>query len=233
MVGKSGFVDSNLIKIKDKLATTSLNIEGERKKMPSETSSEQTSSELRQKFSQAPTVIAAQQIFHPPLPSPAKNELRLMIEKRKNEFKLLKRDVSEKLCEKISSISEDIKITSRRGDELKNAAEKFASILDEIKNMDESLWNDDTPQSEIGRACKTVENARLEYIRINARLSTLQRESTAAEMDTKSNPSIIPELASLSLKQGFRIGLFICLPLIIIILFSAIIICAAYLLALR
>jgi DNA repair ATPase RecN len=226
MFDKRGFVDSSLIKIKDKLSEASYQqfagnktaVDEERRQPPTPLPSVKTELSKQVKIEETPVKT---------------RELFAALEKRKNEFRLLKRDVCEKLCEKTSSFPEDIKISERRLNELKNGIEKFAGILDELKGINESSWDDNTVQSELGKAYKKVENARLEYIRVCARLSALQRESSAAEMGEKDDPSLIPKLASLSLKQGFKIGLFISLPLIIAILLAALIICAAYMAALN
>ncbi len=226
MFDKRGFVDSSLIKIKDRLSEASSRQPAGDKALADEghpqppTPLSSVKTELSKQVKIEETQVKTRELF-------------AVLEKRKSEFRLLKRDICEKLCEKISSFPEDIKISERRLSELKNAIEKFAGILDELKGIDESSWDDNTVQSELGKAYKKAENARLEYIRICARLSALQRESSAAEMSEKDDPSLIPKLASLSLKQGFKIGLFIGLPLVIAILLAALMICAAYVAALN
>ncbi|HPN84576.1 MAG TPA: hypothetical protein PK821_04485 [Victivallales bacterium] len=218
MFQKKGFVDYNLIKIKDRLSEVSStkpilnNID-----TPASDPSTNTSSESYQDAKLAE----------------ASKETLIAIRKRKEDFRLLKRDICEKLSEKLSSFPEDIKITERRVEELKNAIEKFAHLSDELRSIDEHSWNEDTAHADVGRACRKAENARLEYIRICARLAALQRESSAAEMDQEPRNSLIPELSSMSLKQGLKIGFFFSLPIIITIIASAIMLCLGYIIALK
>ena len=236
MFEKRGFVDHNLIKIKDKLAAQGTKNLSEEMPVQVEKDSEQKQEQNQTK----PTVEKV------PLPkttgstktsySPAlKDETKAALAKRKEEFRLLKRDICEKLSEKLSAFPEDIRITERKIEELKNAIEKFATLIDELKAIDEHSWDENTPHSEIGRACRKAENARLEYIRICSRLSALQRESSAAEEDEKQKgaSSVLYELCSLSLKQGLKIGLFISIPIICAIIIASIIIAIAYITALK
>ncbi|HOK04129.1 MAG TPA: hypothetical protein P5105_04505 [Victivallales bacterium] len=235
MFQKRGFIDHNLIKIKDKLAEAGGN---KKVDIPSEKLEENESKskhfpikELQEEDVSTSSALPSEKLKNPSL----KDEMKIALMRRKEEFRLLKRDICEKMTEKLSEFPEDIKITERRTEELKNAIERFASIIDELKAIDENNWDENTPHSEIGRACRKAENARLEYIRICGRLSTLQRESFAAENEQNSTSSslLIHELSSISLKQGLKIGLFITLPVIITIIISALIISIAYIIALK
>jgi len=237
MFQKRGFVDHNLIKIKDKLAEVGSNkkVDSTTEKSPEEQDKvdrvETINPPVEKQVSLPPTNILERSKIAPIL----KDETKSALMKRKEEFRLLKRDICEKITEKLSVFPEDIKITERKTEELKNAIEKFATIIDELKSIDENNWDENTPHSEVGRACRKAENARLEYIRICGRLSALQRESFAAENDQNqaSSSFLIDELSSISLKQGLKIGLFIALPLIITIIISALIISIAYIIALK
>ncbi len=231
MFQKKGFVDNNLIKIKDKLSEASSSKLGARTEhsvlenggmSPHTPSNEPTVNPSLSRLSATPQKV-----------SDLRMETLAAIKIRRDEFRLLKRDLCGKLSEKLSSFPEDIKITERRLEELKNAIEKFASFLDELKITDEDTWSADTSQSDIGKACRKAEHIRLEYIRICAKLFALQRESSAAEMELVSRNSLIPELSSISLNQGFKIGLFLFLPVIVTILLAAIMLCLAYIIALK
>lgn len=237
MFKKQGFVDHNLIKIKDKLAEVSgAKNQNEEELQPKNekdfhNQQIQNSSKANLVQLQTPKIAGGSKTAISPV---LKDETRAALEKRKEEFRLLKRDICEKLSEKLSSFPEDIRITERKLEELKNAIEKFASLIDELKTVDEHSWDENTLHTEIGRACRKAENARLEYIRICSRLAALQRESSAAEESTTSKgASPLHELCSMSLKQGLKIGFSIFLPLICALIIASIIIAIAYILALK
>jgi DNA repair ATPase RecN len=235
MFQKQGFVDHSLIKIKDRLSEAST--------AKSAPKNEKDALQQQEAGIGAPHLVSATPP-PPPLPSggtktafasAVRDETVAALSKRKEEFRLLKRDISEKFAEKLSSFPEDIRVTERRIEELKSATEKFATLIDELKGIDEHCWDENTPHSEIGRACRKAENARLEFIRVCARLSALQRESSAAEeMDSgRGGGSIVHELSSMSFKQGLKMGFLLSLPLVAAILAGAVILAIGYIIALK
>ncbi len=236
MFNKQGFVDHSLIKIKDRLSEAST--------ARSAPKDEKDALQQQEAGTGAPHLVSATPTPTPPPPSggtrtafaPAiRDETVAALSKRKEEFRLLKRDISEKFAEKLSSFPEDIRVTERRLEELKSATEKFATLIDELKGIDEHCWDENTPHSEVGRACRKAENARLEFIRVCARLSALQRESTAAEEPGQGGggTSIVHELSSMSFKQGLKMGFLLSLPLVAAILAGAFILAIGYIIALK
>ncbi len=205
---KDGFVDSRLVTIKDKLFETG-------------TGEDDSGSDAEQ----APKTHVA--------PAPERGtaevdlgkEYRRALQKRWDEFRLTKRDVTGRIAEKLASIPEDIKISEKKIQELNRAVEKLASVLDSIQSIDDSTWKGDNLPSELASAMKKVENARLEFIRVNARISALQRESDAAEME--SGVSLLPELKSLTFAQLFKFGLVMSLPVVLALALAATIIAVA------
>ena len=170
-----------------------------------------------------------------PLPTTADSsrdrEWKKALDRRWDEFRVIKRDFTGRLTESLASLPEEIRIAKEQTAELQKALEKFASLLDEIENIDDTKWSKDNFSSELGFAIRKAENVRLEYLRITAKLKALHREGNAAEGD--SGRPLIPEIHSVSWAQGFRIGGVFFMPLIIGMLASAVILAIAMFLALR
>jgi hypothetical protein len=158
-------------------------------------------------------------------------EWKKALDRRWDEFRVIKRDFTGRLTESLASLPEEIRIAKEQTAELQKALEKFASLLDEIENIDDTKWSKDNFSSELGFAIRKAENVRLEYLRITAKLKALHREGNAAEGD--SGRPLIPEMHSVSWAQGFRIGGIFFMPLIIGMLVSAVILAIAMFLALR
>lgn len=177
----------------------------------------------------------AEKIGEPlPLPSDSSKdrEWKKALDRRWDEFRIIKRDFTGRITESLASLPEEIRIAKDQTAELQKALEKFASLLDEIENIDDTKWNRDNFPSELGFAIRKVENVRLEYLRITAKLQALKREGNAAE-GGNSGRSLIPEINSVSWAQGFRIGVIFFTPLIIGMLVSTVILAVSIFLALR
>jgi chromosome segregation ATPase len=170
-----------------------------------------------------------------PLPSTSDlsrdREWKKALDRRWDEFRVIKRDFTGRLTESLASLPEEIRIAKEQTAELQKALEKFASLLDEIENIDDTKWSKDNFSSELGFAIRKAENVRLEYLRITAKLKALHREGNAVEGD--SGRPLIPEMHSVSWAQGFRIGGIFFMPLILGMLASAVILAIAMFLALR
>lgn len=198
---KDGFISSSLIKIKDKLPDG-----GERDisdlSIEAETESPSTSRRGDSEF--------------------YRREHKKALQKRVEEFRLLKKDLAGKITEKLASIPEDIRISETRISELRSAVEKYASILDTIQSLDEFSWHEDNLSLEVGKSMKKAENTRLEFIRISSKISALQRESEAAENSAQT--SFMPEIRSLTFIQVLKFGLLISTPLIFTLIATSFII---------
>jgi len=204
-MGKNKFVDNDLMRIRGKLSEVS----GETANGIAELNGDDTSE------GKVPSPVRLEN-------QNLEREKRKALYKRWEEFRNLRREVAARLSEKQAAIPEEIRIEELRIAELRSALERFAGMLDELGAIDDSAWDKKADfGADLGLAVKQVDNMRLEYLRLTAKLAALQRESDAAENLPK-QVSMLPELNSLSLKQGFRLGLIFFLPLILTILIAAI-----------
>ena len=212
---KNGFVGTELIKIRSRL-------------------SEATSHGEQEAAGQKP---AQQAPSHPVVPPPHQDtvvdkEWRKALERRWDEFRTGKRDFTGRLAESLSALPEEIRLAKEHAEQLQRAMEKYAHLLDEIESIDDSKWNKENFASELSTSMRRVEHIRLEYLRMTSKLQAIQRESNAAEGRESGGP-VIPEIYSVSWKQGFKIGLAFMMPLIITIAVAALVIAIAMLLAMR
>lgn len=209
---KNGFVGLELIKIRNRL-------------------SEAKDSGIKHPEKTDFPAEKTEQTLPPPADSSRDREWKKALDRRWDEFRIIKRDFTGRITESLASLPEEIRIAKDQAAELQKALEKFASLLDEIENIDDTKWDRDNFPSELGFAIRKVENVRLEYLRTTAKLQALQREGNAAEGD--SCRTLIPEIHSVSWAQGFRIGVVFFMPLIIGMFVSALILAISIFLALR
>ena len=210
---KNGFVGLELIKIRNRL----LESKNSGAKHPQKEDSPTEKTEM----------------LSPPTPDTSRDrEWKKALERRWDEFRVIKRDFTGRITESLASLPEEIRIAKEKTGEFQKALENFASLLDEIETIDDTKWNRDNFSSELGFAIRKVENVRLEYLRITAKLQALQREGNAAEGNV-SGRTLIPEIHSVSWAQGFRIGVVFLTPLIVGMLISALILAISIFLALR
>lgn len=209
---KNGFVGAELIKMRSRL---------------SEATSHGEKEAAREKPAQPQPVHV-----YPPPEAAMDKEWKKAIERRWDEFRMIKRDFTGKLTESLAALPEEIRLAKDYAEQLQRALEKFAHLLDEIEMLDDSKWNKDNLSSELASAIRRVEHIRLEYLRITSKLKAVQRESSAAE-GADSGRSFIPEICSVSWKQGFKIGLVFFMPLIIVLALSTLVLAIAMFFALR
>jgi len=209
---KNGFVGAELIKIRSRLSEATSH--GEKEAVQDKTAHPQ-----------------------PPqaYPSPQNamdKEWKKAVERRWDEFRSIKRDFTGRLTESLAALPEEMRLAKDHAEQLQRALEKFAHLLDEIETIDDSKWNKDNLSSELSSSIRRVEHIRLEYLRITSKLKAIQRESSAAE-GVDSGRSIIPEICSVSWRQGFKIGLVFFMPILIVLALSTLVLAIAMFFALR
>ncbi len=144
-------------------------------------------------------------------------EKRQALLKRLDEFRMLRRDVSGKIAEQLSSIPEDIRLSQEKISELQKAVDSYTSILHSLRTIDDDSWDPDSFSRELASAIKMAENARIEMIKISARISMFGRESEAAEA-SPAHSSLITDFCSLSPMQILKFSFLFLLPVILALL---------------
>ena len=146
--------------------------------------------------------------------------------KRWDEYRALRRDVILKLNELISSIPENVKDSEKHILDLRSAENRLKTVLASIEELDDSQWNRQSFSKDLADAMRKVENARMDFMITNSKLSIGENklQTTQTPVASNSNNSIIHELTSLSFKQAFRLGFAFFAPLIIGLMVAALII---------
>ncbi|MFZ2656444.1 MAG: hypothetical protein WAX69_16045 [Victivallales bacterium] len=217
---KNGFVGAELIKIRSRISEATSH--GEKEAVQEKTAA------------QPPHQPVRSQPVHslPPQETVMDKEWKKAIDRRWDEFRMIKRDYTGKLTESLAALPEEIRLAKDHAEQLQRALEKFAHLLDEIETLDDSKWSKDNLSPELSSSIRRVEHIRLEYLRITSKLKALQRESSAAE-GADSGRSFIPEICSVSWRQGFKIGLIFFMPIIIALALATFVLALAMFFALR
>ena len=137
------FIDRNLIKIKDRLST--------------KTSSPSTPNEITI-FEKSTQVAAA---------SAAINETKIAITQRYEEYLRTKRDVLGTLSKLIPILDEKAHAYERFLDASRKMKEKLSALLAGINSIAEDEWKEKDLTAELAKAMRSIENARLEILRIH------------------------------------------------------------------
>lgn len=142
--------------------------------------------------------------------------------RRWDEFKNIKRDIVVRLTERIANIPGEIDEMNSNVAELKNASERYKSLLEEVNALDDSTWNRHNFTSELASGMRKLENARIEFMMLSSRNSSKKENGTALIEKSGSSGNFIHELNSLSFKQYFKIGFAFFMPLILGVLLATI-----------
>ena len=152
-------------------------------------------------------------------------ERQKAIKRRANEFVNAKKDIMGRLSKSLATIPDDIDACEQKIKLLRQYKATYDELLVRIEPLDDSEWSEESYGYELGKAMKMIENARLEYLSSSARLDKILNGSNAKVAQASSN-SI--DIASLTFKQLFRLGFILSLPMIIAVIFAAIIISISY-----
>jgi hypothetical protein len=155
------------------------------------------------------------------------------LEKRRDEFVKVRRDVMGRLTQAIAVIPDVIKSYELHIEESKNVEDFFNKMLDELTALDDSNWDEENYSVELGNAMKKVEDMRLEYIRRSAKLDKLKKGAEVSSPQKTSNDSALLELTSLSFGQIFRMGFIFSLPILFILIFGALLVAASFYISMR
>lgn len=146
---------------------------------------------------------------------------RKALEKRREEFQRLKRDIDGKLTEVLARLPDEAEDLRMRIELVNESEILFKELSEKAASLDDSAFgNADEYSSSLADAMKTLENIRLEIIRQVSKMDKAGKGS-AHHHAGHGGDSFMLELASLSFKQLFRLGLYFYLPLLAAVVFCA------------
>jgi len=202
------FVDTNLVKIRDKISETASTYKERSVQNESKNdNSSESVSKSKGKSIQGTAVVN-------------ERDWKKAVFRRWDEFKNIKKDIVNRLAERVASIPNEISESESNAEELKQVGEKYKKLLREIDELDDSTWNRHNFTAELASGMKKLENARIEFMMLSSKYSN--RITGTTMIENKGSDSFIHELNSLSFKQCFRVGLFFFTPLILGILAAVI-----------
>jgi len=150
------------------------------------------------------------------------NEWKKAIFRSWDEFKAARREVLPRLRGILDSIPDDVAASEKKIRDLNTAAEKLRAVFNDLEAIDDSTWDRASLQSELAAANRKVENARMESMLFAAKFTgdgSKNAVGNAAQPPPTS--SIIHELTSLSFKQAAKLGWGFFFPLLVGIVFGA------------
>ena len=205
-MSKDKFVDSNLVKIRDRLSETV----AEDKEIATPAQDQSGNSVSSNPKNIRETTVANER------------DWKKAVFRRWDEFKNTKKDIVTRLAERIAAIPREICDLDSHAAELKAASDKYKRLLEEVDTLDDSDWNRHNFTSELAAGMKKLENVRIEFMMLSSKSSSKQTPATLIEKSGYSD-SFIHELNSLSFKQCFRIGFAFFMPLILGIILATLI----------
>lgn len=169
---------------------------------------------------------AADSILDKPAEEPTSASLKKALNKRLDEFNAARRDLLGRCAETSITLIHRIENSEELISEAKKFQEFVEKITEDIKHFD--LPND-AAQSEIADANRTLENARLEFIR---GITTMRKYSDPyseqqSGVATFTNPE--PDVLSAPTSKLIKIGLLLSLPVIAAFLIGCFIVAVAIL----
>ena len=232
-MGKTKFVNNQLLKIRDKLPselpknsvtqestnnTTASNNAQEQKK---EVAVQQQAPVINEIKQENQNIKKEQTKSH----SKAKENNSLTNEKewkkaifrRWDDFKNLKVDILKRIVELETSIPEEMNICEQNFNALQDASEKIITLRQKVESISDSDWTRHNFTNELGIAMRELEKYRIEFMMINAKIAKKDSPATPLSNSSTAN-NFIHELSSLTFSQCFRLGLGFFMPLIVAII---------------
>ena len=236
-MGKTKFVDNQLIKIRDKLPSE-LAKKSIDQQNSNNTSALNNASEIKKEFAeekvQSPvttieTKKETQNIKKEQTKShsnqqqknalTSEKEWKKAIFKRWDDFKNLKVDILQRIVELEATIPEEINTCEQNLNAFLKASEKIISLRNKIESINDTDWTRHNFTNELGLAMRELEKYRIEFMMINAKIATKDSNNSRFSNSTSAN-NFIQELSSLTFSQCFRLGIGFFMPLIIAVIFA-------------
>ena len=235
-MGKTKFVDNQLIKIRDKLPselpknsiikenTNNAPVSNNTSEIENETAEQKTQTLISDKNKQKTLNIKKEQTKSH---SKAKENNTLTNEKewkkavfnRWDDFKNLKVDILRRIVKLETTIPEEMNTCEQYFNELHNASEKIVALRQKVESISDSDWTRHNFTNELGIAMRELEKYRIEFMMINAKIAKKDSPATQISNSAAAN-NFIHELSSLTFAQCFRLGLGFFMPLMIAVIFA-------------
>jgi hypothetical protein len=109
----------------------------------------------------------------------------------------------------------------RLSEVIKTTREKLSALLGEVRGVREDKWSPDTLKQDLDKALLIVNKGREELSRAKGRISALDSEKASAEIpapNEREYPDIARNVCCLSYKDILRIGFWLALPLVLMLL---------------
>ncbi len=158
-------------------------------------------------------------------------ETRKAVAKRLEDYRRLKKEIQTKLVEMSSKISTDYENHTKRASELDASYKVLEELEDKIELVDDANWTDSVSLQNLAPAMKTLEDSRLELVRIHNKLH-IHRENSHAPKHSAGH-EFIHEINSLTIFQLLRFGTLFFMPLIAGFIITGIIVALAILIAMK
>ncbi len=153
---------------------------------------------------------------------PDKKNIRVL-RKRHDEYLKSRKDLHNKIIEAMAVLPEEQKKFKFYEDETAGLHELCRKMSIEISELAEKDELSEGDAAVLADACRKIENARLEFIRQNARYKKIIPQQAHAG-DSRS--SLLPDINSMTFLQIFRLGFVFSLPVTIALLLATVIISA-------
>lgn len=150
---------------------------------------------------------------------------------RRDEFLRFRKEMRIRLHELAAECSRRNEAAEKNETEIKDAGQQLAALLERLEQQTEPDEFSPDFQVRLSDVCRELDHMRLELIPLQNLLSADSR--SAGSPGNASPASLFAELDSVSFGQLFRIGAALALPLILTLLFCALLLCAAIALTFR
>jgi DNA repair exonuclease SbcCD nuclease subunit len=140
-----------------------------------------------------------------------KRQEQLEIEKREleefkrksEEFERGKRDMVANIKRSITALERDEMETQRMLDLLESNRGRFKTLLEDLEDIDEQSWTDETIRVELTRALGVIEDARVEYNKAIAKIDAAKSERPGGRSEPGAGPVVFEDAASGSDGKSF------------------------------
>jgi len=150
------------------------------------------------------------------------DELKQSLERRRKEFIHVRLDMIERLSEKIESYPVRMEKMRTEFDLMNETYEKFVLSLERIETLNDSAWDDENYSNELAVAQKELENHRLEFLKLQAKINEVCRLAAGEVSSPQLNgTSRMQALTELPFGELVKFSFAVSLPLIITIGVSA------------